>query len=274
MAFVGDVVGERQLMMTSYHWNHFWGNYWPFVRTRDTELRLLFRERLTLAWIIWWTNSRTACDSRRHEAHAMCLRGIDPDNSHRDMRGAHKANNRMWQAFGSPWRRRWMGWLEPVPRCSWWRHQMQTFSALLDFVQGIQRSSVNPVYIDGIVIIIMWPGMEKQYIQRCWYRILSCSVLEWLLYQFSQESRGPFGHSLHVTMTSMAIMAFQITDHSIVYSTISLGQHRWNLRNWALVRGIHFWPVDSRSGKHFHFMTSSRETEKILWIPHHITMTS
>ena len=107
------------------------------------------------------------------------------------MRGAHKANNGMRQAFGSPWKRRWMGWLEPVPRCSWWRHQMETFSALLDFVQRIHRSSVNPVYIDGIVITVMWPGMEKQHIQRCWYRILSCCVLEWLLYQFSQESRGP-----------------------------------------------------------------------------------
>ena len=101
-------------------WKHF-PRYWPFVggihrppvdSHHKGQWRGALMFSLICAWTNSWTNNRDAVDLRRHRADYDVII--------------------MHQGYSSYWR-----------QSSWWRHQMDTFSALQALCAGIHRSAVN-----------------------------------------------------------------------------------------------------------------------------------
>ena len=60
-----------------------------------------------------------------------------------------------------------------MPRCvrSWWRHQMETFSALLAICAGIHRSPVNSPHkaSDAELWCFLWSAPEKKRLGKQWW---------------------------------------------------------------------------------------------------------
>ena len=154
--------------------------------------------------------------------------------------------------------------------CTWWRHQMETFSALLAIcarnspVPG-EFPAQRPVTrsFDVFFHLRLNKRLSKQS-WGWWFETLSCPL--WRHRNQSQLDFFFIHSSFHKTHTKatqqhvfvrvvwhysdviIATMASQISSHRIVYSTVySCADQRKHQSpaSLAFVRGIHRWPVKS-----------------------------
>ena len=93
---------------------------------------------LVLTWISGWRNNRAACDLRCHDAH--CGATLMESGKIRIRSSNVWKSPDILSDFCKKWhlKQNFTIW-----RISWWRHQMEEFSALLAIVREIHRSPVN-----------------------------------------------------------------------------------------------------------------------------------
>ena len=159
-------------------------------------------------------------------------------------------------------------WWFETWKMAWWRHQMETVSALLAFVRGIHRSPVNSPHkgqstrsFDVFFYLLLNKWMSKQSWRR-WLETPSRSL--WCNCNGKGEPGFARFESRHYDDVIMTMMASQITSltvvYSIVYSDADQRKHQ-SSASLFFVRGIHRdrWIPRTKGqlrGKCFHLMTS------------------
>ena len=131
----------------------------------------------------------------------------------------------------------------------WWRHQMETFSALLFLFAGNSPvtggfPSERPVTMSFDVLCDLRLNKRLSKPSRCrWFETPSRSLIKWIPNQITgNDTLVPleWRHIASLRLKSPATRQF-------VHSLIQAGNKRNTIasHHWPFVSGIHRWPVDS-----------------------------
>ena len=112
------------------------------------------------------------------------------------------------------------------PRIPWWRHQMETFYALLAFVRGIHRSPVNSPHKG------QWRGALM-------FTLICARINGWVSNPEAGDLRRHHAHYDAIVMIkSNTLVRIMINTHGTIsrwYDTKSQ-THNWNELGWKLFR--------------------------------------
>ena len=146
----------------------------------------------------------------------------------------------------------------------WWRHQMETFSALVALYAGNspvtgEFPAQRPVMriFDVSLDLRLNKRLSKQS-SGWWFQTPSHSLWRHRNGHIILEELEV--HPSHYNDVIISAMASQITRNSTAYSTVCSGWHERKHRNsryWPFVRGIDRWPVDS--------LHKTLVTRRVIW---------